>query len=87
METMAISSSSTPHGHPFCLGPQKVQSRQEELKERARLLLEQARRDAAMKASNKNNPNSALAGPTRATTACDVSHKNNTLWHVPNVSL
>uniref|UniRef100_A0A8C6ULR4 EH domain binding protein 1 n=1 Tax=Neogobius melanostomus TaxID=47308 RepID=A0A8C6ULR4_9GOBI len=37
-----------------------VLSRQEELKERARLLLEQARRDAAMKASNKNVPNSAL---------------------------
>ncbi|XP_076016393.1 EH domain-binding protein 1 isoform X2 [Genypterus blacodes] len=49
----------------------KVQSRQEELKERARLLLEQARRDAAMKAGNKNNPNSAVAAPTRATTACD----------------
>uniref|UniRef100_A0AAY4DMR9 EH domain binding protein 1 n=1 Tax=Denticeps clupeoides TaxID=299321 RepID=A0AAY4DMR9_9TELE len=31
----------------------KVQSRQEELKERARLLLEQARRDAALKAGNK----------------------------------
>uniref|UniRef100_A0AAQ5Y0X2 EH domain binding protein 1 n=1 Tax=Amphiprion ocellaris TaxID=80972 RepID=A0AAQ5Y0X2_AMPOC len=33
----------------------KVLSRQEELKERARLLLEQARRDAAMKAGNKNS--------------------------------
>lgn len=33
----------------------KVWSRQEELKERARLLLEQARRDAAMKAGNKSN--------------------------------
>ncbi|XP_056333528.1 EH domain-binding protein 1 isoform X5 [Danio aesculapii] len=32
----------------------KVLSRQEELKERARLLLEQARRDAAMKAGNKS---------------------------------
>uniref|UniRef100_A0A4W4EDI7 EH domain binding protein 1 n=1 Tax=Electrophorus electricus TaxID=8005 RepID=A0A4W4EDI7_ELEEL len=31
----------------------KVQSRQEELKERARLLLEQARRDAALKARNR----------------------------------
>ncbi|KAG9268442.1 EH domain-binding protein 1 isoform X1 [Astyanax mexicanus] len=35
----------------------KVQSRQEELKERARLLLEQARRDAALKAKNKTVPN------------------------------
>ncbi|XP_056623228.1 EH domain-binding protein 1 isoform X3 [Triplophysa dalaica] len=33
----------------------RVLSRQEELKERARLLLEQARRDAAMKAVNKSN--------------------------------
>uniref|UniRef100_A0A671L6Q6 EH domain binding protein 1 n=1 Tax=Sinocyclocheilus anshuiensis TaxID=1608454 RepID=A0A671L6Q6_9TELE len=36
---------------------QKVLSRQEELKERARLLLEQARRDAAMKAGNKSTTN------------------------------
>ncbi|KAF7659850.1 hypothetical protein LDENG_00291400 [Lucifuga dentata] len=49
----------------------KVQSRQEELKERARLLLEQARRDAAMKASNKNAPNSAVNAPCRSTTVCD----------------
>ncbi|XP_065111280.1 EH domain-binding protein 1 isoform X7 [Paramisgurnus dabryanus] len=35
----------------------KVLSRQEELKERARLLLEQARRDAAMKAGNKSGTN------------------------------
>ncbi|CAM4646582.1 unnamed protein product [Leuciscus chuanchicus] len=35
----------------------KVLSRQEELKERARLLLEQARRDAAMKAGNKSSTN------------------------------
>uniref|UniRef100_A0A9J7XVY6 EH domain binding protein 1 n=1 Tax=Cyprinus carpio carpio TaxID=630221 RepID=A0A9J7XVY6_CYPCA len=34
-----------------------VLSRQEELKERARLLLEQARRDAAMKAGNKSTTN------------------------------
>ncbi|XP_042563067.1 EH domain-binding protein 1-like, partial [Clupea harengus] len=42
---------------PCCsalLCPQKVLSRQEELKERARLLLEQARRDAAMKACSKH---------------------------------
>ncbi|XP_023281074.1 EH domain-binding protein 1 isoform X4 [Seriola lalandi dorsalis] len=49
----------------------KVLSRQEELKERARLLLEQARRDAAMKAGNKNVPNSAVTAPTRATNAAD----------------
>ncbi|XP_051501760.1 EH domain-binding protein 1 isoform X5 [Myxocyprinus asiaticus] len=35
----------------------KVLSRQEELKERARLLLEQARRDAAMKTGNKSTTN------------------------------
>ncbi|XP_047198278.1 EH domain-binding protein 1 isoform X3 [Hippoglossus stenolepis] len=49
----------------------KVLSRQEELKERARLLLEQARRDAAMKAGNKNVPNSAATALTRTTTVCD----------------
>uniref|UniRef100_A0A8C5HNS5 EH domain binding protein 1 n=1 Tax=Gouania willdenowi TaxID=441366 RepID=A0A8C5HNS5_GOUWI len=38
---------------------QRTLSRQEELKERARLLLEQARRDAAMKAGSKNAPNTA----------------------------
>ncbi|XP_035262910.1 EH domain-binding protein 1-like [Anguilla anguilla] len=46
----------------------KVQSRQEELKERARLLLEQARRDAALKAGNKhaaNAPASAATSPPR----------------------
>ncbi|XP_062256954.1 EH domain-binding protein 1 isoform X2 [Platichthys flesus] len=50
---------------------EKVLSRQEELKERARLLLEQARRDAAMKAGNKNAPNSAVTALTRTTTVCD----------------
>ncbi|XP_019116441.1 EH domain-binding protein 1 isoform X6 [Larimichthys crocea] len=49
----------------------RVLSRQEELKERARLLLEQARRDAAMKAGNKNVPNSAVSAPNRATNICD----------------
>ncbi|XP_072246694.1 EH domain-binding protein 1 isoform X4 [Leuresthes tenuis] len=49
----------------------RVLSRQEELKERARLLLEQARRDAAMKAGNKNVPNSAVAPPNRAAGICD----------------
>lgn len=49
----------------------RVLSRQEELKERARLLLEQARRDAAMKAGNKSVPNSAVSAPNRATNVCD----------------
>ncbi|XP_070771672.1 EH domain-binding protein 1 [Enoplosus armatus] len=49
----------------------RVLSRQEELKERARLLLEQARRDAALKAGNKNVPNSAATAPNRATNVCD----------------
>uniref|UniRef100_A0A3Q3GB33 EH domain binding protein 1 n=1 Tax=Kryptolebias marmoratus TaxID=37003 RepID=A0A3Q3GB33_KRYMA len=49
----------------------KVLSRQEELKERARLLLEQARRDAAMKAGNKNVPNSSVAAPNRTSGVSD----------------
>ncbi|KAM9344992.1 EH domain-binding protein 1 [Symphorus nematophorus] len=49
----------------------RVLSRQEELKERARLLLEQARRDAAMKAGNKSVPNSAVNAPNRATNVSD----------------
>ncbi|XP_030011246.1 EH domain-binding protein 1 isoform X6 [Sphaeramia orbicularis] len=49
----------------------KVLSRQEELKERARLLLEQARRDAAMKAGQKNFPNSAVTAPAKATSVSD----------------
>uniref|UniRef100_A0A673C1B5 EH domain binding protein 1 n=1 Tax=Sphaeramia orbicularis TaxID=375764 RepID=A0A673C1B5_9TELE len=51
--------------------PSKVLSRQEELKERARLLLEQARRDAAMKAGQKNFPNSAVTAPAKATSVSD----------------
>ncbi|KAK3538127.1 hypothetical protein QTP70_030291, partial [Hemibagrus guttatus] len=43
----------------------KVQSRQEELKERARLLLEQARRDAALKARNKTVSSSTSPTHTR----------------------
>uniref|UniRef100_A0A1A8AME6 EH domain binding protein 1 n=1 Tax=Nothobranchius furzeri TaxID=105023 RepID=A0A1A8AME6_NOTFU len=49
----------------------KVLSRQEELKERARLLLEQARRDAAIKAGNKSIPNSAVTAPNRTSAVCD----------------
>lgn len=52
---------------------QRVLSRQEELKERARLLLEQARRDAALKASNKSNPSSAASAANRTANVCDVS--------------
>ncbi|XP_057703466.1 EH domain-binding protein 1 isoform X2 [Corythoichthys intestinalis] len=50
----------------------KALSRQEELKERARLLLEQARRDAAMKAGNKGIPNAGVtAAPGRGINVCD----------------
>ncbi|XP_037537179.1 EH domain-binding protein 1 [Nematolebias whitei] len=48
----------------------KVLSRQEELKERARLLLEQARRDAAVKAGSKNVSNS-IAAPNRTSGISD----------------
>ncbi|XP_028983680.1 EH domain-binding protein 1 isoform X3 [Betta splendens] len=47
----------------------KVLSRQEELKERARLLLEQARRDAAVKAGSKSA--AAVAAPSRAAGVSD----------------
>uniref|UniRef100_A0A3B4VCQ9 EH domain binding protein 1 n=1 Tax=Seriola dumerili TaxID=41447 RepID=A0A3B4VCQ9_SERDU len=67
----ASDSCSSPVNHTDTPPKQKVLSRQEELKERARLLLEQARRDAAMKAGNKNVPNSAVTAPTRATNAAD----------------
>ncbi|XP_061645310.1 EH domain-binding protein 1 isoform X2 [Phyllopteryx taeniolatus] len=50
----------------------KALSRQEELKERARLLLEQARRDAAMKAGNKSIPNAGVAAaPGRGANVSD----------------
>ncbi|KAM5164940.1 EH domain-binding protein 1 isoform 2-T2 [Mantella aurantiaca] len=44
---------------------QRMLSRQEELKERARLLLEQARRDAAMKAGTKQRNNVAASTRTK----------------------
>lgn len=44
---------------------QRMLSRQEELKERARLLLEQARRDAALKAGNKQRNNAATSTRTK----------------------
>lgn len=53
----------------FCFCVQRVLSRQEELKERARLLLEQARRDAAIKAGSKNAP----ATTARSSSVSDVS--------------
>ncbi|XP_005385784.1 PREDICTED: EH domain-binding protein 1 isoform X2 [Chinchilla lanigera] len=43
----------------------RMLSRQEELKERARVLLEQARRDAALKAGNKQNASAATPLCTR----------------------
>ncbi|KAI5622817.1 EH domain-binding protein 1 isoform X5 [Silurus asotus] len=49
----------------------KAQSRQEELKERARLLLEQARRDAALKARNKSVPSATSPTHTRPPQAID----------------
>uniref|UniRef100_A0A8D3DGC5 EH domain binding protein 1 n=1 Tax=Scophthalmus maximus TaxID=52904 RepID=A0A8D3DGC5_SCOMX len=55
--------------------PEKVLSRQEELKERARLLLEQARRDAAIKAGNKNVPNAAATALTRTTNERDAERR------------
>uniref|UniRef100_A0A669CHY8 EH domain binding protein 1 n=1 Tax=Oreochromis niloticus TaxID=8128 RepID=A0A669CHY8_ORENI len=61
----ASDTSSSPVNHTDAPVKQKVLSRQEELKERARLLLEQARRDAAMKAGNKYISNSAAAAPNR----------------------
>ncbi|KAM7385292.1 hypothetical protein PAMP_001380 [Pampus punctatissimus] len=67
----ASDTSCPPVNHTDMPPKQKVLSRQEELKERARLLLEQARRDAAMKAGNKNVPNSVLTGPNRSTNVCD----------------
>ncbi|XP_036829846.1 EH domain-binding protein 1-like [Oncorhynchus mykiss] len=51
----------------------KVQSRQEELKERARLLLEQARRDAAMKAGSKHTASSTNSAPVKTPQVTDVS--------------
>ncbi|MBN3279424.1 EHBP1 protein, partial [Polyodon spathula] len=50
----------------------KILSRQEELKERARLLLEQARRDAALKAGNKQVTTNSST-PTRSKQLTDYS--------------
>ncbi|KAG7283527.1 LOW QUALITY PROTEIN: hypothetical protein CRUP_012587 [Coryphaenoides rupestris] len=53
-ESTSDSNTPSPVNHTDTFPKQKVQSRQEELKERARLLLEQARKDAAMKTGNKS---------------------------------
>ncbi|TSU37052.1 EH domain-binding protein 1 [Bagarius yarrelli] len=53
----------------------KVQSRQEELKERARLLLEQARRDAALKARNKTSPSGGTS-PTHTRPAQIIDERD-----------
>ncbi|XP_061082765.1 EH domain-binding protein 1-like isoform X2 [Conger conger] len=63
-QTPAVPKSSAPE-------EKKVQSRQEELKERARLLLEQARRDAATKAGSKHTASAVSAAPPRAPHAID----------------
>lgn len=62
-----------PQAAPLSSPPaeKRVLSRQEELKERARLLLEQARRDAAMKAGSKSSAATATNTSGRATNACD----------------
>ncbi|XP_077782706.1 EH domain-binding protein 1 isoform X8 [Podarcis muralis] len=44
---------------------QRMLSRQEELKERARVLLEQARRDAALKAGNRQLSSSTISGRSK----------------------
>uniref|UniRef100_A0A669BWJ4 EH domain binding protein 1 n=1 Tax=Oreochromis niloticus TaxID=8128 RepID=A0A669BWJ4_ORENI len=71
----ASDTSSSPVNHTDAPVKQKVLSRQEELKERARLLLEQARRDAAMKAGNKYISNSAAAAPNRAAGERDAERR------------
>lgn len=82
-ETASDGSSPTPNNHadtptkqepaPVPSSPveKKVQSRQEELKERARLLLEQARRDAAMKAGSKHTANSTNSVPVKTPQVTD----------------
>ncbi|KAJ8250282.1 hypothetical protein COCON_G00222040 [Conger conger] len=61
---------------PNATEEKKAQSRQEELKERARLLLEQARRDAAMKAGSKHTPfASALPRPAHCTDEQDEERR------------
>uniref|UniRef100_A0A8C1X7R6 EH domain binding protein 1 n=1 Tax=Cyprinus carpio TaxID=7962 RepID=A0A8C1X7R6_CYPCA len=75
-DSTSDSSAQTNHTHtPAKLTQVNVLSRQEELKERARLLLEQARRDAAMKAGNKSTTNAQ--SPTHTPQIIDVSVMNS----------
>uniref|UniRef100_A0AAZ3PZX9 EH domain binding protein 1 n=1 Tax=Oncorhynchus tshawytscha TaxID=74940 RepID=A0AAZ3PZX9_ONCTS len=69
-ETASDCSNPTPDNHADTPTKQ-VQSRQEELKERARLLLEQARRDAAMKAGSKHTANSTNSAPVKTPQVTD----------------
>uniref|UniRef100_A0A3P8RCE4 EH domain binding protein 1 n=1 Tax=Astatotilapia calliptera TaxID=8154 RepID=A0A3P8RCE4_ASTCA len=75
----ASDTSSSPVNHTDApvkqVNTHEVLSRQEELKERARLLLEQARRDAAMKAGSKYISNSAAAAPNRAAGERDAERR------------
>ncbi|ETE64559.1 EH domain-binding protein 1, partial [Ophiophagus hannah] len=52
----------------LCILKQRMLSRQEELKERARLLLEQARKDAALKAGNRQFSSSIVPGRSKQLT-------------------
>uniref|UniRef100_A0A8C1X389 EH domain binding protein 1 n=1 Tax=Cyprinus carpio TaxID=7962 RepID=A0A8C1X389_CYPCA len=80
-DSTSDSSAQTNHTHtPAKLTQVNVLSRQEELKERARLLLEQARRDAAMKAGNKSTTNAQ--SPTHTPQIIDVSSHTYTHLHV-----
>ncbi|KAM6460134.1 EH domain-binding protein 1 isoform 4-T4 [Liasis olivaceus] len=53
---------------PAKTAQQRMLSRQEELKERARVLLEQARKDAALKAGNRQFSSSTIAGRSKQLT-------------------
>ncbi|CAL8298380.1 unnamed protein product [Merluccius merluccius] len=78
-ESTSDSTTPSPVNHTDTSPKQKVQSRQEELKERARLLLEQARKDAAMKAGNKSPVGPSLPTTTRAFTAAEDAERRRQL--------
>lgn len=59
-------------------------SRQEELKERARVLLEQARRDAALKAGNKQLTNTII--PARSKQLNDVRNIASVAVYIVKIS-
>ncbi|KAJ3610080.1 hypothetical protein NHX12_022174 [Muraenolepis orangiensis] len=69
----------SPVNHTDMPPKQKVQSRQEELKERARLLLEQARKDAALKAGNKSPVGPCVPSTARAFTAAEDAERRRQL--------